>query len=411
MQTRLPPALLATASGMRADEILRNCVHCGFCNATCPTYQLTGDELDGPRGRIYLIKQVLEGNNPTEKTQLHLDRCLTCRACETTCPSGVDYHVLLDTGRELVEQSVPRPLPARFVRRALRLVLPWPARFTPLLRTAQWFRPLLPASLKKKIPARSRDTRPPPQQQHARSVLLLTGCVQDALSPQINAATIRVLDALGIQTHGRSNSGCCGAVSQHLGATKEARGFIRRNIDAWWPDIEQGVEAIVVTASGCAPMVKDYGTLLADDIRYADKAQRVSELTKDISEVIASESFSPVIKPAGGKRKIAFHSPCTLQHAQRITGSVEQILEQAGYILTGVADSHLCCGSAGTYSILQPDLSNKLRDNKLVNLQAGQPDMIATANIGCLTHMANHAAVPVKHWIEYLDALIPQQGR
>jgi len=407
MQTSLPQALLATASGMQANEILRSCVHCGFCNATCPTYQLTGDELDGPRGRIYLIKQVLEGNKPTDKTQLHLDRCLTCRACETTCPSGVNYHLLLDTGRELVEQSVPRPLSARLVRRVLRLVLPWPARFTPLLRTGQLLRPLLPAAIKQKIPVRSKDKRPRPQQQHARRMLLLTGCVQDAMSPQINAATIRVLDALEIQTITRSNSGCCGAVSHHLGATDEALGFMRRNIDAWWPDIQQGAEAVVVTASGCAPMVKDYAQLLANDAAYADKARRISELAKDISEIIAAEDFMTVIKQTAGEQKIAFHSPCTLQHAQRITGSVEQILEQAGYTLTSVSDSHLCCGSAGTYSILQAELSGRLRDNKLAALQAGQPDMIATANIGCLTHMASHAEVPVKHWIEYLDALMP----
>jgi len=407
MQTSLPQALLATPSGMQADKILRNCVHCGFCNATCPTYQLTGDELDGPRGRIYLIKQVLEGSSPTSKTQLHLDRCLTCRACETTCPSGVDYHVLLDTGRELVEKSVPRPLPTRLIRRALRLILPWPGRFTPLLRTGQLLRPLLPATLKQKIPARSKDTGARPTRQHTRSVLLLTGCVQDALSPQINAATIRVLDALRIQTITRADSGCCGAVSHHLGATDEARGFMRRNIDAWWPDIEQGVEAIVITASGCAPMVKDYGQLLAADSNYADKARRVSTLAKDISEVIADEPVTTVIKQVPDEQKIAFHSPCTLQHAQRINGYVEQILEQAGYTLTTVADSHLCCGSAGTYSILQPELSNQLRDNKLATLQAGQPDMITTANIGCLTHMANHAGVPVRHWIECLDVLLP----
>ena len=264
----------------------------------------------------------------------------------------------------------------------------------------------MPAVIKEKIPARSKDTRPRPQQQHARSVLLLTGCVQDALSPQINAAAIRVLDALGIQTITRSNSGCCGAVSHHLGATDEARGFMRRNIDAWWPDIEQGVEAIVITASGCAPMVKDYGELLAADAAYADKAKRVSELAKDISEIIAAESITTVIKQAADNQKIAFHSPCTLQHAQRINGCVEQILEQAGYTLTTVADGHLCCGSAGTYSILQPELSGRLRDNKLATLQAGQPDMIATANIGCLTQLANHANVPVKHWIECLDASI-----
>ena len=405
MQTSLPQALL-TAAGTQADEILRNCVHCGFCNATCPTYQLTGDELDGPRGRIYQLKQVLEGHAPTVRTQLHLDRCLTCRACETTCPSGVDYHLLLDTGRELVEQAAPRSLRARFIRRSLRLILPWPARFTPLLRTGQLLRPLLPASLQRQIPARNKSSRTLPARQHQRSMLLLTGCVQPALAPQINTATIRVLDALGIRTVTADGSGCCGAVSHHLGATGEARDFMRRNIDAWWPAIEQGAEAIVITASGCAPMVKEYGQLLAEDSTYADKAKRVSELAKDISEIIAGEPLSGILRQPVGKPKIAFHSPCTLQHAQRIIGTVEQLLDKAGYKLTAVANSHLCCGSAGTYSILQPEMSSTLRDNKLASLQADRPDMIATANIGCLTHMANHAEVPVRHWIECIDTLI-----
>ena len=405
MQTSLPQALLATAVGRQADEILRNCVHCGFCNATCPTYQLTGDELDGPRGRIYLIKQVLEGKQPTRKTQLHLDRCLVCRACETTCPSGVDYHRLLDIGRERVEQMVPRTLPSRLLRRTLRLILPWPARFTPLLRAGQLLRPALPAALKQRIPAYHKKTGNPPVQQHARSMLLLNGCVQPALAPQINTATMRVLDALGISTL-TDTGGCCGALSHHLSATREAQEFIRRNIDAWWPAIEQGAEAIVVTASGCAPMVKDYGQLLADDIAYAEKAKRVSELARDISEVIARETLTDIFKRPRKQLKVAFHSPCTLQHAQGITGTVEQLLEQAGYALTPVTDSHLCCGSAGTYSILQPGMATTLRDNKLATLQAGLPDMIATANIGCLTHMANHAEVPVRHWIELLDDLI-----
>ena len=406
MQTSLPQALLATDTGMQADEILRNCVHCGFCNATCPTYQLTGDELDGPRGRIYLIKQVLEGHAPTDKTQLHLDRCLSCRACETTCPSGVDYHRLLDIGRERIEQAVPRTLRARFIRRALRLILPWPARFAPLLRTGQLLRPLLPAALKRHIPARQKHNGTLPTRPHARTMLLLTGCVQPALAPQINAATIRVLDALGIHTLTEAGDGCCGAVSHHLGATAEAKGFMRRNIDAWWPSIEQGIEAIVITASGCAPMIKDYGQLLATDAAYADKAKRVSELARDISEIIAAGTLTGILKPPADKLKIAFHSPCTLQHAQRINGTVEQLLEQAGYELTGVANSHLCCGSAGTYSILQPKMASTLRDNKLDALQAGRPAMIATANIGCLTHMASQAEVPVRHWIECIDALI-----
>jgi glycolate oxidase iron-sulfur subunit len=407
MQTTLPRDLLDTTAGQVADEILRNCVHCGFCNATCPTYQLTGDELDGPRGRIYQIKQVLEGREPTARNRLHLDRCLTCRACETTCPSGVDYHLLLDTGREIIESRLPRQLPDRLLRRALRLVLPWQARFTALLRLGQLVRPLLPASLRQRIPARHRAAPVCTANTHSRTMLLLDGCVQPALAPQINAATRRVLDILGINTLVAGNAGCCGALSQHLSATAEARTFIRNNIDAWWPAIEAGAEAIIVTASGCAPMVKDYGRLLADT-DYADKAARVSALAKDISEVIDIETAAQTLGRSDAGRKIAFHSPCTLQHGQGITGVVERLLERLGYELTPVTNSHLCCGSAGTYSILQPGMATALRDNKLEALQTGRPDLIATANIGCLVHMASHADVPVKHWIELLETLIPR---
>jgi len=410
MQTSLPIALLQTRSGQEADEILRNCVHCGFCNATCPTYQLVGDELDGPRGRIYLIKQVLEGQPATRKTQRHLDRCLTCRACETTCPSGVDYHRLLDTGRDMVERTVQRSLGDRLVRRALRMLLPWPARFAPLLRIGQMVRPMLSAALKQHVPARQDSSQAAPVQQHARTMLLLDGCVQPSLAPQINRATLRVLDALGIGAVSEKNSGCCGAVSHHLNAPEEARAFMRTNIDAWWPAIEKGAEAIIVTASGCAPMVKEYGHLLATDSAYADKAKRVSELAKDISEIISAEFSREAFADTGGDTRIAFHSPCTLQHGQRITGKVEDILTRLGFKLTVVSSGHLCCGSAGTYSILEPALSSALRDNKLATLQAGQPDIIATANIGCLMHMAARAEVPVKHWIELLEPLIREQG-
>jgi len=407
MQTALPKDLLSTATGQVADEILRNCVHCGFCNATCPTYQLTGDELDGPRGRIYQIKQVLEGKAPTERNRLHLDRCLTCRACETTCPSGVDYHLLLDTGREIIEERLPRRLAARLLRRALRLVLPRPARFTPLLRLGQYARPLLPAVLRKRIPARHRAVAFRTTTTHTRSMLLLEGCVQPALAPQINAATRRVLDALGINTLVAASAGCCGALSQHLSATAEARAFMRNNIDAWWPAIEKGAEAIIVTASGCAPMVKDYGRLL-QETDYANKAARVSALARDLSEVIDIEAAARVLLHSDAGQKIAFHSPCTLQHGQGIRGVVERLLERLGYVLTPVTDSHLCCGSAGTYSILQPGMATVLRDNKLQALQSGKPDLIATANIGCLVHMENQADVPVKHWIELLETLIPR---
>jgi glycolate oxidase iron-sulfur subunit len=408
MQTSLPEHLLQTDAGQEADAILRNCVHCGFCNATCPTYQLTGDELDGPRGRIYLIKQVLEGQRPSARTRFHLDRCLTCRACETTCPSGVDYHHLLDTGRELVEQAVPRSALQRLLRWGLRKLLTKPQRFAPLYRTGQMLRSVLPAKLRRNLVPRTSRTSPLPGRQHPRRMLLLEGCVQPALAPQINTATRRVLDALGISTASAAGSGCCGALSHHLGATAEARQFMRNNIDAWWPAIEAGAEAIVITASGCAPQVKEYGRLLAHDARYADKAARVAELARDISEVISAELRDGRLVPASGAQKVAFHSPCSLQHAQRLNGIVENLLAKSGYVLVPVADGHLCCGSAGTYSILQPTLAAELRARKLTSLEAHDPAVIATANIGCLAHLAGHTRIPVRHWIELLEPLIPE---
>ncbi|MGB5260218.1 MAG: glycolate oxidase subunit GlcF [Gammaproteobacteria bacterium] len=410
MQTSLLESVLQTRAGQEADEILRTCVHCGFCNATCPTYQLTGNELDGPRGRIYLIKQVLEGHAPTAKTRLHLDRCLTCRACETTCPSGVDYHHLLDTGREQIAQQTRRSVVQRGLRFLLRQLLAHSHRFTPLLRTAQAVRPVLPAGMQARIPARQRLPRSTPRQ-HARRMLLLDGCVQPALAPQINHATITLLDRLGIQTIVAAPSGCCGALSHHLDATEEARLFMRRNIDAWWPFIENGAEAIIITASGCAPMVKEYQRLLADDAAYAEKAARVSELARDISEIVAAELADRDMPGKASGTRVAFHSPCTLQHGQGITGVVEKLLEQAGYALLPVADAHLCCGSAGTYSILQPKLARQLRDHKLAALQADQPDIIATANIGCHAHLTVAAGVPVVHWIELLARLTAQADR
>jgi glycolate oxidase iron-sulfur subunit len=408
MQTTLSRDFLDTHDGMIADEVLRNCVHCGFCNATCPTYQLTGDELDGPRGRIYLIKQMLEGRDTAAATQQHLDRCLTCRACETTCPSGVEYHVLLDIGRDMVEQRVPRPAMRKLQRWLLRKGLTTRLLFTPALRLGQLLRPLLPAAISQHIPVQKKRKLAGRLKTHARQVLLLDGCVQPALAPTINDATRRVLDALGISTVIAGNAGCCGAVSFHLGATAEARDFMRRNIDAWWPLVEAGAEAIVVTASGCAPMVKDYGNALAEDPDYAGKAARISELARDISEVIAAEPLTDSLAQNAGGQAVAFHSPCTLQHGQRITGVVERQLQAAGYVLQPVTDSHLCCGSAGTYSMLQPELSTRLRNNKLAALQAGEPTTIATANIGCLMHMSGHAEVPVRHWIELIEPLLPE---
>ncbi len=404
MQTSLTESFLQTAEGRAADEVLRNCVHCGFCNATCPTYRITGDELDGPRGRIYLIKQVLEGHAPTERTRLHLDRCLVCRACETTCPSGVVYHHLLETGRRTLEELVPRSRVQRGLRRLLRAVLSRPRRFAPLLQLGRWCAPLLPGRLRDMIPRRRAATPFTPHARHARSMLLLDGCVQPALAPQINHAARRVLDRLGIGTVIAPGSGCCGALSHHLDAAGEARDFMRRNIDAWWPAIEAGAEAIVITASGCAPMVKDYGRLLADDADYAARARRVSELARDLAEVIHREQPRDWHTGSPDDRDIAFHSPCSLQHAQSLTGIVEELLQQAGYRLLPVVDSHLCCGAAGTYTILQPRLAAQLRDDKLAALQQERPAVIATANIGCLTHMANHAGVPLRHWIELIDA-------
>jgi glycolate oxidase iron-sulfur subunit len=409
MQTALPQALLQTDTGREADAILRNCVHCGFCNATCPTYQLTGDELDGPRGRIYLIKQVLEGQPATAKTRLHLDRCLTCRACETTCPSGVDYHRLLDTGRELTEQATRRPPLDRLLRLALRKLLAHRNRFNLLVRCGQLLRPLLPRRLRMPVPAYRKVNAPTFGTAHNRSMLMLNGCVQPGLAPQINQAAQHVLQTLGIDVIQESGDGCCGALSFHLNASDEAKDFMRHNIDSWWPHIERGAEAIVVTASGCAPMVKDYGRLLADDADYAHKAARVSKLARDISEVIAKQQPWQTLPPAPDKR-IAFHAPCTLQHGQRIVGVVEDMLTRLGYRLVPVADAHLCCGSAGTYSILQGKLSRQLRNNKLAALQTEDPELIATANIGCHTHMAGHARVPVVHWIELLSALIDRDA-
>lgn len=402
MQTRIPKTVLATDYGREAERILRTCVHCGFCNATCPTYQLLGDELDGPRGRIYQIKGVLEGERASARTRLHLDRCLTCRACETTCPSGVQYGHLVDIGRELVERQVPRSRRERTLRAALRSILSNRHTFTALLRTGQWMRPLLPASLRAKVPAPRLLGPSPATRRHERSVILLDGCVQPALAPQINAATARVLDALGITAVTAPRAGCCGAVSQHLSAPEQALAFARRNIDAWWPLVESGAEALVMTASGCGAMVRDYGYLLRNDPAYAPRAARISSMTRDIAEVVANEDLSALGPADNVPRRIAFQSPCTLQHGQQLGGVVESLLSRLGFELTPVADSHLCCGSAGTYSILQRELSERLRTNKLSALQAGSPALIATANIGCLHHLQSATELPVRHWIELL---------
>jgi len=401
MQTRLPAKLLETADGREAEAILRKCVHCGFCTATCPTYQLLGDELDGPRGRIYLIQQALEGAPVTARTQLHLDRCLTCRACETTCPSGVRYGRLLDIGRQHVEQRVPRGLWQRLRRQALLRVLPSRPLFGTLLWLGRLLRPLLPGGLRGSVPPlRAAGTWPAAR--HSRRMLLLRGCVQPALAPNIDAAAARVLDRAGVSLLTVSGAAsCCGALAHHLSDADRALGQARHNIDAWWPEIERGAEAIVVTASGCGTMVKDYGSLLREDPRYAEKAARVSALFRDLSQVVAAEATK--LPRAAMRGRIAVHSPCTLQHGLQLRGLVEELLRNAGCTLLPVRDGHLCCGSAGTYSILQPELSRRLRANKLSALEAGDPEVIVTANIGCLTHLGAGATRPVRHWIELLD--------
>ncbi|SDH70116.1 glycolate oxidase iron-sulfur subunit [Pseudomonas benzenivorans] len=401
MQTNLSEQAKALPRGAEAESILRSCVHCGFCNATCPTYQLLGDELDGPRGRIYLIKQVLEGSPVTAKTQLHLDRCLTCRNCESTCPSGVDYHNLLDIGRAVVDAAVPRPLEQRLLRQGLRAVLPRPALFKALTRLGEAFRPLLPASLGAKLPRQLRPAKPRPPLRHDRRVLLLEGCVQPGLSPNTNAATARVLDRLGIGITPIREAGCCGALDYHLDAQQQGLARARQNIDAWWPAIEAGAEAIVQTASGCGAFVKDYGHLLEQDPAYAAKARRVSALAKDLVEVLQAEPLESLGVRAD--QRLAFHCPCTLQHAQKLGGAVEGVLTRLGFQLSAVPDSHLCCGSAGTYSLTQPALSRQLRDNKLDALESGQPQVIATANIGCQTHLDGAGRTPVRHWIELVE--------
>jgi glycolate oxidase iron-sulfur subunit len=400
MQTRINETFLQTVEGREAESILRACVHCGFCTATCPTYQLLGDELDGPRGRIYLIKQMLEGEAISSKTRLHLDRCLTCRSCETTCPSGVRYGRLLDIGRGIIESRLPRSAWHRFLRFCITRVIPYPRRLRWMLRMATPFRRLAPEGLRIKIPplAKAEKVRLKNQQ---RRMLVLDGCVQSVSTPQTNVALRKILDRLGIELLSASAAVCCGGVDYHLGQHTRGEEFMRRNIDAWWPHIEQGVEAIVITASGCGVTVKEYGDLLAHDAEYADKAKRISELARDPGEILASEPLKELGKPGEGKR-IAFHAPCTLQHGQALNGLVESILTRLGFTLTEIPNAHLCCGSAGTYSILQPKISSQLLSNKLEALGAGGPQIIATANIGCQLHLGSQATVPVVHWLELI---------
>ncbi|MFM8900469.1 MAG: glycolate oxidase subunit GlcF [Burkholderiales bacterium] len=406
MQTNLSPEFKDTREGQEAEAILRKCVHCGFCTATCPTYQLLGDELDGPRGRIYLMKQVLEGAPVTRKTQAHLDRCLTCRNCESTCPSGVQYGHLVEIGRKIVDERVERPAGEKAVRWLLKEGLT-SSLFAPAMKMGQLVRPLLPGALKNKVPApAASQAHTWPSREHPRKVLILTGCVQPAMMPNINSATARVLDAAGIQTVVADKAGCCGAIRAHLGDQEGGLADMRRNIDAWWPLVESGqVEAIVMNASGCGVTVKEYAHALAHDPAYAEKAQRVSDLTRDLSELLPD--LVPVLKDKLGPLKesqLAFHPPCTLQHGQQLRGGVEKHLNALGFEVSIASnESHLCCGSAGTYSVLQPAMAYQLRDRKLGHLSKLEPQAIISANIGCIQHLQTGTTTPVKHWVEVVD--------
>jgi glycolate oxidase iron-sulfur subunit len=405
MQTTLSPEFKNTPEGDEAEAILRKCVHCGFCNATCPTYQLLGDELDGPRGRIYLIKQMLEGHEVSRSTQVHLDRCLTCRNCETTCPSGVEYGHLAEIGRRLVDARVTRPVGERAARWLLKEGLTSPL-FAPALEAGRRLRPLLPQVLRNKVPqgGEAASGCVAPGRPHERKVLLLRGCVQPAMRPEIDRATVRVLDAAGIEALMVDQQGCCGALRTHLGDHEGGREHMRRNIDAWWPMIESGLAgAIVVNASGCSQMIKEYGYALRDDAKYAARAARVAELTRDLCELLPdlARSLAPRLRPPRGRR-VVFHSPCTLQHGQEVLGTDRELVA-LGFEVSAAAESHLCCGSAGTYSLLQPELAYRLRDRKLKHLESVGAECIVSANIGCIQHLQSGTALPVKHWIELLD--------
>jgi len=402
MQTNLVQQFANTAEGQEAESILRACVHCGFCTATCPTYQELNDERDGPRGRIYLMKMFLEGEEVTEKSREHLDRCLTCRSCETTCPSGVKYGRLVDISRGLMEKEMPRPPKERWIRWTLGRFIPNRRLFGFFLRLGQFFKPVLPGALGAKVPPKKKAS-PWPTASHDRIVLALAGCAQPSATPNTNAAAARVMDKLGITMVEAPEAGCCGAVNHHLSEHEVALNAMRRNIDAWWPAIDAGAEAIVMTASGCGAMVQDYGHLLKDDPVYAQKAQKVSELCTDIGAFLLQQDLGK-LTPSPNAGKVAFHCPCTLQHAMQQSGVVDQVLHKAGIDLAQTKDKHLCCGSAGTYSILQPEMSQRLLKNKLEALTIDKPDRIVTANIGCQMHLETKSQVPVQHWIELLDA-------
>jgi glycolate oxidase iron-sulfur subunit len=403
MQTRLAPEFIGNAAAAEAAAIVGRCVHCGFCAATCPTYQVLGDELDGPRGRIHLMQQMLEGQAVSGATRLHLDRCLGCRACETTCPSGVEYGHLLDFGRGLVERKAPRSNGARLLRRSLAAFLTGPA-FAPVLRLGQMLRPLLPQALRARVPRWQRRGEWPAADR-PRRMLLLGGCVHDALSPDIHSAAARVFDRLGITLQRMPAAGCCGAIRHHMADAEGSLRDMRRNVDAWWPQVEAGAEAILSLASGCGTMLRDYGHLLREDPAYAARAARISQLARDPAELLPGFGARLRELASGAPAmKVAFHSPCSLQHGLKLRGTVESLLRQLGAELAAVGDSPQCCGSAGTYSLLQPQLSATLGRAKSAALEASRPECILSANVGCIVQIGAFTGVPVMHWIEWVDA-------
>ena len=402
MQTLLAPEFRGTPAGEAGEAILRRCVHCGFCTATCPTYQLLGDELDGPRGRIHLIKQLLEGETVTERTRLHLDRCLTCRACETTCPSGVEYGRLLDIGRAAVERKVPRPLAQRWMRRLLAAFLAGPF-FAPVLRLGGWLQPLLPTPWRTRLPGRDAGTRPPVAR-HSRRMLLLAGCVQPALAPGIDVALAQILDRLGITLETARGAGCCGSIHHHMTLEEGALARMRRNVDAWWPHVESGAESILASASGCGATLREYGHLLRHDEHYAARAAKISALARDPAEVLREylPQLASLRRPDLPPTRIACHAPCSLRHGLRLQGAVEPLLRAFGAELVPVMGAQSCCGSAGTYSLLQPQISASLAQSQAAALEAGSPELIVSANIGCIRQIGNASAVPVRHWLEWM---------
>ena len=410
METHLAARFLGTPAGEEAERILRACVHCGFCTATCPTYQLLGDEKDGPRGRIYLMKQVLEGATPTLSALHHLDRCLTCRNCESTCPSGVQYSKLLDIGRDIIGTEVRRPRREAATRTLVRRLVGCRSLFGGLMRIGRALRPVLPAAVRAKVPPVHHPVGQWPTRTHARKVLMLNSCVQEAMLPAVDRATARVLDRLGIQAIVERKSGCCGSLPFHLDDEPAGLQDARRNIDAWWSHIEAGAEAIVINISGCGAMVKDYGHLLRNDPVYAERARHIAGITFDLSEWLSRElaQYRPAmpLKP----QRLVFHPPCTLQHAQKIRGVVEDMLTIWGAELQPIRDSHLCCGSAGAYSVLQPDISQQLRTRKLDNLEHSRPELILSANVGCIAHLGAGTDTPVMHWIEWMEQRLEVGG-